>query len=294
MSVKENWKQEYLYRTFSQHTRRKDMENYVINAIWARLDDLAIQPVSQQYVRRPNGYALIDLYFPQISYGIECDEAYHKNNSARDVQREIDLVHTLSACNGDEVVIRRVDATLNADDLHACIREIVKEIRQKIAEKGEFLSPWLSSNEKWGLIQQKGVLSVEDAYSFTTISEVCKKCFGKEETYRIQRCYFRIDSDFMLWCPKLAIHLPDGSKKAQSHGWVNELAADWSTIIEYNENMSLKISSEHINRPRATFAKSKDELGENAYRFVGVFQWSGRMADGRHVYKRTSDRVRLK
>ena len=52
----QDWKMKYLYRMFSHHTREKDMENYVVNAIWARLDDLNIKPVTQQYVRRLNGY----------------------------------------------------------------------------------------------------------------------------------------------------------------------------------------------------------------------------------------------
>ena len=92
------WKQDYLYRMFSHHTKDKEKENYVVNAIWARLDDLNIKPVTQQYVRRPNGYALIDLYFPQINYGVECDEAYHKDNTLKDAAREIDLKTALSAC----------------------------------------------------------------------------------------------------------------------------------------------------------------------------------------------------
>lgn len=119
------WKQRYLYRMFSHHTKDKEMENYVVNAIWARLDDLNVKPVTQQYVRRPNGYALIDLYFPQINYGVECDEAYHKDNTLKDAAREIDLQTALSACSEDGLTIRRVDATLDADALHARIREIV-------------------------------------------------------------------------------------------------------------------------------------------------------------------------
>ena len=121
------WKQRYLYRMFSHHTKDKEMENYVVNAIWARLDDLNVKPVTQQYVRRPNGYALIDLYFPQINYGVECDEAYHKDNTLKDAAREIDLQTALSACSEDGLTIRRVDATLDADALHARIREIVKD-----------------------------------------------------------------------------------------------------------------------------------------------------------------------
>ena len=113
---------------FSHHTKDKEKENYVVNAIWARLDDLNVKPVTQQYVRRPNGYALIDLYFPQINYGVECDEAYHKDNTLKDAAREIDLQTALSACSEDGLTIRRVDATLDADALHARIREIVCEI----------------------------------------------------------------------------------------------------------------------------------------------------------------------
>ena len=50
------WKQDYLYRMFSHHTKGKEKENYVVNAIWARLDDLNVKPVTQQYVRRPKGF----------------------------------------------------------------------------------------------------------------------------------------------------------------------------------------------------------------------------------------------
>ena len=150
------WKQRYLYRMFSHHTKDKEMENYVVNAIWARLDDLNVKPVTQQYVRRPNGYALIDLYFPQINYGVECDEAYHKDNTLKDAAREIDLQTALSACSEDGLTIRRVDATLDADALHARIREIVCEIRQKVAEKGEQLSPWLSKKRN-GAVSKSAV-----------------------------------------------------------------------------------------------------------------------------------------
>ena len=70
-----NAKKEYLIKTLSR-TKRKDYENYVIGAIWHRLNNLEIKPVSQQYVKRSDDkYALLDLYFPQINVGIECDEA---------------------------------------------------------------------------------------------------------------------------------------------------------------------------------------------------------------------------
>ena len=267
------------------------MENYVVNAIWARLDDLNVKPVTQQYVRRPNGYALIDLYFPQINYGVECDEAHHKDNKFKDAAREIDLQTALSACSENGLTIRRVDATLDADALHARIREIVCEIKQKVVEKGNQLPHWLNPEEEWRGIKERGILRVEDAYPFETIADICKKCFGKDANYRIQRSFFRVTDDRMLWCPKLAIKLPNGSKAAQARGWVNELSADWKTIIEYNDSGTSEVK--HPNKPRLTFAKSKDERGEDAYRFVGVFQYTKNAAEGHHVYSRVCDKFDL-
>ena len=297
MAKKADWKQDYLYRMFSHHTKDKDMENYVVNAIWARLDNLTIKPVTQQYVRRPNGYALIDLYFPQINYGIECDEAFHKDNTFKDAEREIDLQRALSACSESELTIRRIDATLDAGRLHARIREIVAEIKQRVAEKGSQLPPWLNPEEEWAVIKQRGVLRIEDNYSFSTIADICQKCFGKDKDYHIQRSFFRVTDDRMLWCPKLAIELPDGSKVAQSRGWINELSSDWSIITEYNENsLSRRISkpSEHLNKPRLTFAKSKNEHGENAYRFVGVFKWNRATTDEKYIYEQINTSMELK
>lgn len=285
------WKQDYLYRMFSHHTKDKEKENYVVNAIWARLDDLNIKPVTQQYVRRPNGYALIDLYFPQINYGVECDEAYHKDNTLKDAAREIDLQTALSACSEDGLTIRRVDATLDADALHARIREIVAEIKEKIAEKGNQLPPWLDPEEEWAVIKQRGVLRIADNYSFSTIADICQKCFGKDANYRIQRSFFRVADDRMLWCPKLAIELPDGSKAAQSRGWVNELSADWNVIIEHNNSGATPVK--HPDKPRYTFAKSKDERGEDAYRFIGVFKWNETKPNGDHIYKSIENDMQL-
>ena len=288
----QDWKMEYLYRMFSHHTREKDMENYVVNAIWARLDDLNIKPVTQQYVRRANGYALIDLYFPQINYGIECDEAYHQDNTLRDSEREIDLMLALSSCSEDGLVIRRVDATQNVEALHDRIREIVSEIRSLVERQGNHLEPWLSPEEKWEHIKKHGSFCVEDTFSFKTIAEICKKCFGKPEGYKIQRCFFRVGEDIMIWCPKLAIKQSDGSVRSQSKGWVNELSPDWNTITEYNDQAAQPKEVAYPERCRITFAKSKDERGEDAYRFIGIYKWA-ETKNGKNIYKRFDTKLNL-
>ena len=74
----------YLAKTLSR-TNRKDYENFVINAIWNRLGRDDIQPVSQQYVRNhADARRFIDLYFPQLNIGIECDEGHHQRQAKAD------------------------------------------------------------------------------------------------------------------------------------------------------------------------------------------------------------------
>ena len=65
----------YLIKTLSR-TKRKDYENYVVNAIWNRINK-KIRPITQQYVYNPKDdrrHYFIDLYFPLINMGVECDE----------------------------------------------------------------------------------------------------------------------------------------------------------------------------------------------------------------------------
>lgn len=96
-------KSEYLIKTFSR-TKRKDYENYILNALWQKIDCLNIRPVTQQYVKGNNNeYYLIDLYFPQINVGVEVDEAFHKNNQELDKQREITMEKKLSSIREEEL-----------------------------------------------------------------------------------------------------------------------------------------------------------------------------------------------
>lgn len=79
-------KTDYIVKTFSR-TKRKDYENYVINAIWNRIDNKELHPVTQQYVynSKDNQHFFVDLFFPQLMIGIEVNERHHL------AQREKDL-----------------------------------------------------------------------------------------------------------------------------------------------------------------------------------------------------------
>ena len=45
------YKKDYLVKTLSR-TKRKDYENYVINRLYNRLNDLDIKPMTQKYIKR--------------------------------------------------------------------------------------------------------------------------------------------------------------------------------------------------------------------------------------------------
>ena len=49
-------------------------------------------------MKRSDGrYALIDLYFPQINYGIECDEKYHLEHDEEDRIRTLSIEEMLDS-----------------------------------------------------------------------------------------------------------------------------------------------------------------------------------------------------
>ena len=123
----------YIVRTLSR-TRRKDYENYVVNAVCQRLSDPGIKPVTQQYVRRIDGsYYLIDLYFPQFSMGVECDEGYHESREQRD--RDAFRHQTRrrpSSYPGSCVFILRSTGEDDAADSARAINRSPKSIRVRI------------------------------------------------------------------------------------------------------------------------------------------------------------------
>ena len=261
----EDKKREYLIKTLSR-TKRKDFENYIINGIWHRLNNLDIQPVTQQFVQRSDGKrALIDLYFPQINYGIECDEAYHIGNMENDITRELTMEEMLNSINETEdFILRRVPAYECIENIDKNIARIVDEIKELVSSRN--ITLWDINRNASEVALAKMKLSVNDNLRFNMIIDICK-CFGKN--YKgMQRCFFNIGNDYQIWCPKLAIKTKD-SVKAVSNGWLNLLSDDWEYISESNDTRSAVAPTLIGRKERITFAKSNDILGRNAYRFIG-------------------------
>lgn len=124
-------------------TYRKRFEQYVVTRIWHHLDDLDIKIITQQYIVRPNGRALTDLYFPQLSLHIEVDESYHLGQVEKDKLRENDIVNA----TGHEII--RVDTSKGINLLNCQIEQIVEKIRIKKKQCINFI--------KWDLAMEPPV-----------------------------------------------------------------------------------------------------------------------------------------
>lgn len=284
-------RRDYLVRVLSR-TKRKDYENYVVNAVWQRLAEPTLQPETQRYVRRDNGYALIDLYFPAVNVGIECDEAYHLNRAQQlnDRLREKDIAARLNAVSEDagyEAV--HVRAFGSYEQMEHDIDRAVKLIRQRVKKlKPE---PWMPGTPPWEICRERGVIRISDGLAFRTISDVYR-CFGRD-TKRMQRCYFSLHyRNYYLWCPKLGIEMPDGSFSSAAFGITNVISQDGKTLYSEYE---YELSDAGDDMARITFAQGLDELGRSAYRFIGVFDEIGLKANSINTaeYRRVAEEIDL-
>jgi very-short-patch-repair endonuclease len=282
-------KRDYLIKTLSR-TKRKDYENYIINAIYHQLNRLDVKPITQQYIKRSDGkYALVDLYFPQLNYGIECDEAYHINNDELDLVRVLtmeDMLDSVKETKG--FILKRVRAYEGIESIDRQIKEIVAEIKKLLSE---------SEIEEWDIYRnpaeyaiKKKKITVEDRLQFDTIVSL-SKCFGKDYK-NMQRCFFNVNHGYYIWCPKLAIYV-DGKPKSVAKGWINILSDDWEKIAERNEDNTSIATGVHLQK-RLTFAKGKDVLGRNRYRFIGIFDYSEELSsENENVYIRQANNIDL-
>jgi len=284
---------DYVARTLSR-TKRKEYENYVVNAIWFRLNSTEIKPVSQQYIKHANGYYLIDLYFPQLNIGIECDEGYHKQNVEHDLIRELTIFDILKQVkNIAEYRALHVDVTRSYEQIEKEINEHVQTICSCIeAQKhNECFSVWkdVSPHEYF---LDKDTISIDNDISFRTIAETCNTLFST--TYKnIQQSWFvpstlrkKYGQQYKVWFPKLAVE-----NRAVTRDWHNELSQDGSRIIEFNESSQWTAEDlrTDINESRVTFTHVLDPVTrKREYRFVGVFKYAG-IEDNKNIYTRTAD-----
>lgn len=287
-------KKEYLVKTLSR-TNRKDYENYVINRLYSRLNDLDIKPMTQKYVKRKiegkYGYSLIDLYFPQFNIGIECDEPHHILQEEQDKLRTEDIIAELG--NYKEKRITVYDKSIidinNAIDKIVEIIKLSKEqqIKSKEFKKWEILTPQ-------EYFENKDKITISDDIEFSTINEASNLIFGTNYKGQ-QKAWFPIktitDKQIMAWFPQLAIE-KDNTIIASSNGWLNTINDNKDTIFEYKD-FGKNTNNEFDKRERITFMKMKDKItNKSSYKFLGVFLPINK-ENGKVTYKRIDTEFKI-
>lgn len=266
-----NEKRDYIVKTFSR-TKRKDYENYVINSIWHKIDNLSLKPVTQQYIKRTDGrYGLLDLYFPQINFGIECDESHHKLYKDKDSARQLSMEEMLSTVEEtSDFILRRVDVDQSIEDIEFQIRNIVSEIKKVCVEKQ--IIPWNINEDIVETILDRKYISTKDNFRFKKIVDVLK-IFGLDfKAY--QRGIYNFDKQYSVWFPSMAIEKEGIKYATNSYNWINYLSDDWNEIKETNYNDEIKMSEiKSENTYRIVFAKTIDPFGISAYRYIGVYKF---------------------
>lgn len=266
-----------------RRTHNKQYENYVLTRIWHQIDSLQVKMVTQQYVRRKEGCALLDGYFPQFNIGIEVDEGHHKheNNILLDKIRERDVI-SATGCN-----IRRIDATASLEEIHEMCNEVVSLIKEKIAEPN--FKPW-NIEDEYSPDQyiQAGYISAYDDAVFRKITD-CIKCFGIYYSgYQRGTVPHPLRDNVEICFARLF-----------NHGeWINTITHDENIIYEENinpikneETIKLWVNSKRYIR--YVFAYSMDPLRNKLYRFKGEYTLNkeATLREKKAVWERTAVEV---
>ena len=293
----------YLAKTLSR-TKRKDYENYVVNAIWNRVNDYRLVPVTQQYVTDGKGNRyFIDLYFPQLKIGIECDEGYHasKEQKILDADREMTISDVLEQINAGEYIALHVDVTQPWEMVESQINDHVATIKAKIEEL-KIENAWMQFNpDLEEYFKNRTYITVADNVTFPSNKEVYNIILGQNYSYHLmhggepfRKLYteYGYEEGTFPWFPKLTINKPTNK------GYYNLLSKDGNEIYEYiddpAQNMQRKAEGRYIGKKRVVFSQVKDPItGVLGYRFVGFFIGDHYDENGMITYKRIDDKFKI-
>ena len=283
---------------FNVRTKGKKYENFIVNAIYAKVDNPDLMPVTQQYVRNPKDsrkYYLLDLYFPQINFGVEIDAGQHMS----DEFQVLDKARTeaiKSAIGYEEARISIVDKKTGQKrsypEISKDIDLIVLRIRQKIDDLGGV--KWVTNAEKKrssGIIKNgPGIFDIKQDVTYRSITEIYNICGGCRGTGKdaksLQKGFYKLNNQYYLWVPTLTIE--DNAFDAKYNNYLSE---DGTVITEINNNPK-GWDNYPGDRNRVVFMRMKDMYGRSCIRFIGVFQY--KKGDSKEcTHERIAKRVKI-
>ncbi|OIN60713.1 AbaSI family restriction endonuclease [Arsenicibacter rosenii] len=275
-------KLDYITRQLAK-AQKKRFEHYVVTRIWHLLNDLSIKFVTQQYVSRPDGRALTDIFFPQLQIHIEVDEGYHKKLIDEDRLREADIINA----TGHEII--RIDVTQKIEAINAEIDQVIQRIKQKKVDSTSF-SPWdIEFDYSPEKFIGKGFIDISDDCSFFRKHEAAS-CFGKSfKNYSLQYGEVQHPTELnkSLWFPKLYAN----------EKWNNLISNDEKIITEYSKSEDIQLTIEKVLKKgylnRIVFARVKSSLGDTMYRFKGEYELDLLNTNSVNglIWRKVSDRV---
>ncbi len=275
-------KLEFISRQLAK-AENKRYEHYVVTRIWHLLNDTRIKPVTQQFITRPSGRALTDMYFPQLEMHVEIDEGHHKKQIEADKLREADII------NATGHTIFRIDVTKDIEEINSEIDKIISIMKNKVENSSDFKAWDLEAEQSPQTYIERGYIDLKDDVAFRKMSDTAS-CFGKKYI-GLQQSYISHPTEpkKKLWFPKLY----------KNNEWNNQISNDESTIIstselpeKVRENVD-KIVAEK-NESVIVFPRVKSPLGDLMFRFKGEYKLdleASNYKDGL-IYRRIATRVK--
>jgi len=288
-------KKEYIVRQLAR-TKHKKYEQYVVTRIINLLNDLDIKFVTQQYVSRPEGRALTDLFFPQLAIHVEVDEPHHKSYVHADRIREADIV------NATNHEIKRIDVDKSIQEINSDIDTLIQDIKVKVhrlKEAGDFVEWDIDAEFKSETYIEKGYVDIADDVKFRQIKDACN-CFGYSyKGFQKGWVIHPNEENTAIWFPRLNPIVEEAPKDGD---WDNRISQNEETITTShltdcakNEKILNDIKSHTGDSPkRVVFVRVKGNLGMVLYRFRGLYALSidESLSRGVETWVRIANRVK--
>ena len=293
-------KSEYILNQLNK-SKNKIYEAYVTHRIFNAIKSYDLRFSCQQYVNfENNNYALLDMYFPDLNVQVEIDEGHHNNkeNIKLDGERQRSVEETIKNMNSltrngvltlkNNLEIFRVkifekSKLKSIEKIDIDIDDVIIKIKKKIDMVNP--EPWnFDEDFSYKKYLKNKTIDVSDNIQLKYVHDVVNLfggnkdgtfCKGKQTAYG--ELLHLDDKEIFFWCPK-----------NKDKDWNNELENNGRIIRE-------KKHRDHgqAKTRRATFFKAKDNLGNNFYRFVGVFEGIESNDDDYNMYKKISDWIEV-